>query len=260
MTTFGADVSNHNAGFKIAEAKKQGYDFFTAKCTEGTSYVDPYYNGFRADAQAAGVLFGAYHLLHRGNARKQADFFCQHIGDKSIPGQLDFEPMGDNPRVIDAVTFIRRCKKHGVQMKTDYLPKWYWQQLGSPSLRKRLPAEWQSSYGSNRHDHGAAVYPGDQSPAWDAFGGVTPTILQFTSTGLVDGYDGNVDLDAFRGSRDELAALGLFKDYGQPKERPHGGAHRKPRRRWFWFHGFWPRWHKAHPHRQVPEFVKGDKK
>lgn len=243
MTTYGVDVSNHNAGLSLAAVKAQGYDFAIAKVTEGTGYVDPFYQGFRADAQKAKMLFAGYHLLHRGQARKQADLFCTHLGDVTIPGMIDFEPMGNSkPRMRDAIAFLARCEKHGVHITLDYLPEWYWQAIGRPKLTG-LPAEVQSSYPSNRHDHGTSLYPGDSAAQWDGFGGVAPTILQFSSTGLIDGFAGNVDLDAFRGTRAELAALGLFKDYGHPAEHEHPRGNPHPAKHPS--HVPWVRWWRA---------------
>jgi hypothetical protein len=39
------------------------------------------------------------------------------------------------------------------------------------------------------------------------------TLLQFGSNGVIDGYAGPVDLDAYRGTLAQLAASGLFKDW-----------------------------------------------
>ena len=258
MTTFGLDISNHNAGLSLADAKRQGFEFVEVKCTEGTSYADPYYDGFRKDAQANGFLFAAYHALHAGNARAQADWFCSHIGDMSIRAMVDFEPFGDNPTRADAVAFVKRCREHGVTVTLDYLPNWYWLRL-AVALRslKRLPQLVSSNYPDRRHVHGSVGYAsagGDSGPGWARYGGRRPVIWQFTDNGLVDGYGGGVDLDAFRGSRSELAALGVFTDYAAKPERPHTPRKPKPkaRHRWFWFPGFWPRWHKANPHRKAP--------
>lgn len=224
MTIFGLDISNNNPSFPVADIKRQGYEFLMCKLTEGDSFYDGTFEEYRAAAEAAGLLFVAYHALHHGNPVGQADWFCQHLTDKSIPAMIDFEPFGDNPTKADALAFKKRCESHGVRVTLNYHPAWYWQQIGRPWLL-RLPRTVASAYPSKAHLHGSSLYPGDQGEGWARYGGRRPVIWQFASTALVDGYNGNVDVNAFRGTRDELAALGLFKDYA-PTPAPH--PHPKP--------------------------------
>jgi hypothetical protein len=49
---------------------------------------------------------------------------------------LDWETTtGSSPTVSDAVAFIDEFRKLGGTCNLAYLPKWYWQQIGSPSLQ-----------------------------------------------------------------------------------------------------------------------------
>lgn len=243
--TYGLDGSNNNPGLSLKAAAKQGFGFAMWKLSEGTGFHDLTFDAARAEAKEAGLLFAAYHALHRGNAVAQADFACSHLADKSIPLMIDFEPFGDNPLQADALAFARQCRKNGVRVTLNYHPHWYWQQIGSPGLA-RLPHLVSSAYPSSAHAHASELYPGDNSEGWQPYGGRTPTIWQFSSTARVDGYSGNVDVNAFRGTRDELAALGLFKDFsaGKPHPKPHPHPKPKPRKgpdhsKWYWFPGFW---------------------
>lgn len=216
MSTLGFDVSHYQSGLDVGSAKRQGYEFVIAKCTEGTGYADPAYDAFRKAAQANGMLFAAYHFLSHGNAAGQAALLAEHIGDKTIPVMLDVEANGAT--VADARDFRAACKRRGITVSLLYLPHWYWQRLGSPSL-----AGWRlvsSAYPSSAHAHGSKLYPGARGSGWAAYGGTKPVLWQFASTGKIDGYAGNVDLDAFEGSRAQLAALGVFKDYGHAKPAP----------------------------------------
>jgi hypothetical protein len=227
LTVYGFDIASHQAGLDVTKVAPQGFDFVVVKLTEGVGYTNPYFEAWRAQAQSAGLLFAAYHALHHGNGAAQADYFCSKLADKSIPAMVDFEPFGDNPTAVDAKAFVKQCAAHGVTVTLNYHPHWYWQSIGSPSLR-RLPAVISSAYPHNTAAYAAAGYKaagGDSGAGWAKYGGRKPIIWQYTSVGRVDGWSGNVDFDAYKGTRDELAATGLFKDYGHKKPAPQPKGH-----------------------------------
>lgn len=213
MTVFGIDVSHWQGALHLSNAKKQGYEFVAAKCTEGAGYADPTYASFRRQAEALGLLFCAYHFLRSdASATAQAENLAKHIGDKSIPVMIDCEVSGSSrPTIRHAAAFRNACVKRGLQVSVLYFPHFWWSETGAPDLSGWVL--WQAIYGANPPGHGAAIYPGDRSSRWAKQGGVTPSILQFGSLGKIDGFGGSVDVDAFRGTRDELAAKHWFKDY-----------------------------------------------
>jgi hypothetical protein len=220
-TTFGFDIASHQAGMDVRKVAKEGFDFLCIKLTEGNSYTNPYYLTWRAQAEEAQLLVADYHALHAGNAEAQADYHCAKKVDKSIPTMLDFEPFGDNPTRDDAKAFIARCKTHGVTVTLNYHPRWYWQSIGSPLL-VRLPKTISSAYPHNTPSFASAGYAaagGAKGIGWQRYGGRKPVIWQFMSVGRVSSWSGNVDFNAYKGTRDELAATGLFKDYA-PKPKP----------------------------------------
>ncbi len=96
---------------------------------------------------------------------------------------LDFEAgSGDLDNfwaVADAITAA------GAHVALSYIPHWYWQQIGSPSLTG-VPGLVASDYveGSG---YASALYPGDDSGFWTGYGGIDPVILQFTDTAQVAG-------------------------------------------------------------------------
>ena len=220
MTTFGLDVSHYQPPTQLRLAgdhlSAQGYAFVMAKASEGATYADPAYGQFRDAARRAGMLFAAYHFLSHGNFAAQAAKCSGVVNDPDIPVMIDLEAYGAT--LADAAAFRSEMSKRGYRVTLLYLPHWYWQRIGSPSL-----AGWtlvSSAYPSSKHAYGSALYPGDNGSGWEAYGGVTPTIWQFASSGQVDGYAGNVDLDAYKGTRAELAAAGLFHDFAAKTMRP----------------------------------------
>lgn len=98
------DISNWQAGFDPASAPVDGV---IAKATEGTTYVDPYCDGFVQKAKNAGKLWGFYHFAGSGNATAEADFFvknCKNYFGEGVP-VLDWE---GNQSVAWVNEFVKR--------------------------------------------------------------------------------------------------------------------------------------------------------
>ncbi len=103
------DLSHHNTLTSLQPAKDSGILGVIHKATQGTTYVDPTYEQRRALAQAAGLLWGAYHFGEAGNVDQQV----AHFLDVAKPGPtdllvLDFETntTGDTMSVAEAADFV----------------------------------------------------------------------------------------------------------------------------------------------------------
>lgn len=93
MTAWGIDISNHQAGADLSKAKAAGCAFVFAKATEGLTYTDDHFAGFRAQAKSLGLPFGAYHF-----ARPQAG----RTGDQEARAFLNVAGKPDGlPHVLD---------------------------------------------------------------------------------------------------------------------------------------------------------------
>lgn len=191
-TIFGPDVSNYQGGLRIQPATV----LLFAKCSEGTGYRDPTYTGFKSQAAAVGAVFMAYHFLRGGSAAAQADLAFSVVG-KATPLMLDVEANGAT--VSDVVAFRTRYRQLGGNLRAVYLPRWYWQNIGSPSLAPLDGLLLVSSAYTPYSDSGAG---------WAPYGGMTPKIWQFTDSFSYGGM--RVDFNAYRGTVDQLKAdLGL---------------------------------------------------
>lgn len=216
MTTFGIDISRYQAGIDLAKVREGGeIEFIIAKVSEGTTWRDPEFPKYAAEAKKHGFLFAAYVFL-RGEApvRAQVDNLKGALGadfDK-IPVILDLERTTgySQPTLGTANAFRDRAKMDGIRV-TDllYLPEWYWDVLGRPDTGGWHL--WQSRYGAND-----GKYPGDGAAAWTRRDGRPYAMLQYTSAGRVAGHSGGIDKNAFRGTREELARTGWFIDYKEP--------------------------------------------
>jgi hypothetical protein len=193
MTIFFGDIASYQAGLNLS-----GWPFVWVKATEGTSYFNPTYAGFKSQAASKGIKFGAYHALHNGNGAAQADYCFSKVG-AGVPVMLDWENFGDNPSVQTAIDFITRLRARGGSIKAVYLPKWFWEgNLGSPSL-SWFPANGCLLVSSNYTNYS------DSGPGWAAYGGWSPTQWQYSSTYSFNGQ--SVDINAYRGTIDQWWAL-----------------------------------------------------
>jgi GH25 family lysozyme M1 (1,4-beta-N-acetylmuramidase) len=93
----GTDVSNHSGSIDWSRLPAEGVKFGWAKATEGTSFIDSYFNANYHGAKNNGIYIGAYAFGRpdNGNGKAQADFLVDHsqyVNDgKTLPLQLDIE-------------------------------------------------------------------------------------------------------------------------------------------------------------------------
>ncbi|KAH9071025.1 glycoside hydrolase family 25 protein [Lactarius deliciosus] len=94
----GIDVSNWQGTLNWATIKSQGVQFAYIKATEGTTYIDPYFDHNYVGATNNGIIRGAYHFAHPGSSSgaTQANYFLAHGGGWSgdgitLPGAVDLE-------------------------------------------------------------------------------------------------------------------------------------------------------------------------
>ena len=132
MTIFYPDVSSGQTGVSFS-----GAPIAMVKATEGTGYTNPDYNAAKTRAKNAGAYFCAYHFLQEGNGAAQAVHAHSVVG--STPLMLDVETenlhgVTSNPSVTDVVDFVNQYRALGGISYLLYLPRWYWGDLGSPSL------------------------------------------------------------------------------------------------------------------------------
>ncbi|GAB2525423.1 glycoside hydrolase family 25 protein [Nocardia heshunensis] len=201
MTIFGIDISNNNGpDVDLAEVAREGFQFVFAKVTEGDGFIDYTWPAYRDAAHANGLLVAGYHYLRDDcDVDAQAELYLAHLGDAAI--MVDFE--ADSGGIETFWAFVNAVRARGRAVSLSYIPRWYWQRIGSPDL-SRVPGLIQSSYvyGSGP---ASALYPGDDSRFWDGFGGKTIDLLQFTDAAVVAGH--RVDANAFTGTLDQLRAL-----------------------------------------------------
>lgn len=215
MTLFGIDVSNHQRVFDFAQARREGYSFATHKVNEGT-WLDPYWPKNR-DALAAAFpdTHAGYVFCKVGtNPEAEADAYFAHGGTRTV--QIDYEDLDRNGSIEDLLRRVNAFLERGARLLPVYIPRWYWaSRMGRPDLSMlRDVGIWNSHYVKGE-GFGSQLYPGDdwtaewsrgEAGGWADFPGAPVRILQFSELATVAGRK-PIDVNGFRGSEEELAAL-----------------------------------------------------
>jgi lysozyme len=201
----GIDVSHHNGVIDWAKVAAAGIQFAFVKATEGGSVTDSQFQTNYSAVKSNGMIRGAYHFFHpKTDAMAQADN-CLKLVPALAPGDL---PPALDVEVTDDQSGSSIIA--GVQLWMNTVAA----ALGRQPLIYTSASFWNASMG------GSAQFSGH--PLWVAhytfkpqpniptgFGGYT--IWQFTEQGQLSGISGNVDLNRFNGSLEQLQVLAGLK-------------------------------------------------
>lgn len=207
MVTWIVDISNHQGLFNVGQAVSEGYSAVWLKATEGVTWRDGRFDDFARQTIAAKAIPGGYHFLRGGNGRAQCDAFygrlCDHGGPSGWLAACDNELDATWRDTVDF--FARWHELAGDHPLFMYSGDWWWSERGwdGSSL---TPYLWDSRY-VDGEGYGSTLYEDVPDSWWSPrYGGWNDvTVLQFSSSGRVAGQ--LVDVNAFRGSLDDLRAL-----------------------------------------------------
>lgn len=202
--TFAIDISHHqDKRLDLAQTRRDGCELAILKAGEGNSFVDPDFASNLAEARAAGQLVAAY-WYQRSSATA-----AQHVAKirDAVPRDVALIPDVEANSGGVALTrdLVAQLRAAGYRVPLLYLPRWYWQEIGSPSLAG-LPPLWSSRYPNNTVGLLASEWAEVPASYWTGYGGLDVSLLQFTSSARIAGYQ-PLDASAFRGTRDQLAAV-----------------------------------------------------
>jgi GH25 family lysozyme M1 (1,4-beta-N-acetylmuramidase)/LysM repeat protein len=198
MALNGYDISNHQRGLNVAAVPG---DIVIAKATEGLTFVDRYCDGFVQAAWKAGKLVGVYHFASgKATGRAEAEFFVKNV--KGYIGKavliLDWEASAIKRGPGYAKDFLDT-----VFRLTGVRPMIYMSQSTCTAYN------WAAVKAANYGLWVAAYYYGYKTIGYTpncplkgglgAFG--SAAMYQYTSSGRLSGYGGNLDLDVFYGDR-----------------------------------------------------------
>jgi GH25 family lysozyme M1 (1,4-beta-N-acetylmuramidase) len=201
-TLEGIDVSHWQNAIDWLAVAASGKTFSYIKASEDIDFVDQNYATNRAAANAAGLVVGAYHFAQpdasAGDAAAEADHFvdtAQPVAGDLLP-VLDLERTGSlSPTVLTA--WVR-----------DYLAR-VQERLGvhaviycSPNFWKNYMADttWFANNGYQVLWVAHWTTASDPTVPGGAWGANGWTFWQYTSSGVVPGIAGRVDLNRYNGS------------------------------------------------------------
>ncbi|MGQ0465697.1 MAG: glycoside hydrolase family 25 protein [Sporichthyaceae bacterium] len=185
-----------------------GVDFLFAKASEGRTFVDGYFAENRRRANAAGLLFGAYHYLSPGNGAAQAEAFHNRLlatgGTRGVMLMVDVEfsdqAMTRGPSYDDVLAFTRRLGELVPDRRIIvYTLGRYWGkesstgELGNPPAPPNTVLNWASYLQgrapafelADRVVNGSNPYLVNRVGTWENY-----TFRQFTSTATYRQYQG----------------------------------------------------------------------
>lgn len=198
---FGVDVSAYQGEVDWPQLARQGVTFAFCKATEGSGYADRTFRQNWANAQAAGILVGAYHFFsYDSPGETQAENFIAQVPvtPGALPPVVDIEFYGDkrqNPpgreeakAILDPL--LERLEAHYGQKPILYVTY--------RSYELYIKGEYEGY------------------PLWVTRPLLAPldkdwTFWQYSHSAHMEGYRGSeerIDLNVFRGSLEELFQMG----------------------------------------------------
>lgn len=193
----GIDISHWQTGIDLAAVPA---DFVIVKATQGTGYVSPDCSRQVETALKLGRIVGIYHYVGGGDAKREAAFFYENCRNwrSRVFWCIDWEAEQNsaygNTAYLDTVV-------GEVARLTGKPPIIYAGAVGFPwdVARRHNSGTWCAQYANmNRVD-------GYQTTPWNE-GAYSCTIRQYTGSGRLPGYNGNLDLNKFYGSAAQLRA------------------------------------------------------
>ena len=216
----GIDISYWNRDIDLERVNDlNDLDFNIMKATESVSDVDSQCDRFYQIAKRQGVKRGVYHLItSAARGKTQADYFLKHIEGYVHDAMLILDVEGTSSYYTrDVSTAVEFCER--IISKTSVVPVVYmnmstldaedWKPVVDLGCDLWIANYW---FGSRRVDW-SDMDPSEHMASPDEF--PYAALWQFTETGKVSGYDGNLDLDLAFMTRD------AWDLYANPK----GGSH-----------------------------------
>jgi hypothetical protein len=183
----------------LSQLKGQGFAGVVHKASEGNYFADRYWPICQDWCVHNDLSWLPYHYVTTDDPASQAQTFVNNSGGPNV--MLDVEANSGDINNFWAV--VNAFNNAGVNVSLAYIPRWYWEQIGSPDL-SALPANGIQLVSSNYPAGGGeaseiyAAAGGDNGPGWAPYGGATPAAWQFTDKANIAGK--TVDCNAYHGT------------------------------------------------------------
>lgn len=185
----GIDVSSHNGKINFERVSRAGIDFVIIKASEGAAFRDSRFASNYDSAKDNGLAVGAYHFFRFDvDGTLQARNFVETIGDRDfdLPLVIDVEEHG-NPYVFLRSKVVRQLRDMVDELTAlEYRVMIYTNKDGYYKFIK-----------DNFDDYPLWLCSLNRRPELDW------TIWQYSHWGVVDGIQGDVDLNRFYGNLEQ---------------------------------------------------------
>ncbi|MEM8577149.1 MAG: GH25 family lysozyme [Pseudomonadota bacterium] len=198
----GMDAARFQTSVDWARAKAVGIEFAFLKATEGGDLADPKFRDHWRGAGAAGIRRGAYHFYYFCTAPEvQAQWFIRNV--RRTPGMLppvldmEWNPFSPTCTVRPPAAEVQR------QMKIwlDIVEAHY----GQRPIIYTAPDFYEDADLQNFRGYEYWLRTTAKTPA-QAYPGQPWRFWQYTATGTLPNTPGDVDINAFNGTRAEWEA------------------------------------------------------
>lgn len=196
MTLNGIDISKWQKGLDLSKIK---CDFVIVKATEGIGYVDPECDRFYQKAKSLGKKLGFYHFARpSNNAVKEAQYFYQQTKNyfhEAIP-VLDWE-YKPTSNVAWANAWLDEVYRLSGVRPMIYMSESVVNANEWSAVVKGNYGLWVARYRDNNPDYNYDMTNAGKKPSvrwWSGY-----AMWQWTSSGRLNGYSGNLDCDVFYG-------------------------------------------------------------
>jgi GH25 family lysozyme M1 (1,4-beta-N-acetylmuramidase) len=198
MALKGIDISKWQTGIDLS---KVDCDFVIVKATEGIGYVDRKCDSFYQQAKRLGKKLGFYHFARptkNNDPVREADFFyenCKGYFGKAIP-ILDWEAENKQNVAYAKAWLDRVYQRSGVKpviyMSESVANAYNWSSVANADY-----GLWVAKYRDNNPDYNYNMANAGTRPRvkwWKFY-----CMWQWTSSGRLNGYNGNLDCNVFYG-------------------------------------------------------------
>ncbi len=203
-TIYGVDVSEYQSVISWKKLREnKGLEFVFIRASAGVNHRDKYLTYNWREAKKHGFVRGVYHYYRPNeNSIKQAENFLKQISleQGDLPPVLDIENYSQTQSLSSlksgVLKWLQKVEKETGVKPIIYTYYKYYESHFSDDERFNDYQFWLARYGRNQ------IYnkPGGNWIFW-----------QYTQFGKLSGVEGNVDLNVFFGSFQELSALLIDK-------------------------------------------------
>ena len=204
MSLYGIDISNHQSKMDLgAVLDRTNTSFVILKATEGVTFKDGQMDKFLNICKGRGVRFGLYHFARseKNTAQAEASWFYERFEEYIRQGLpiLDWESSG-MANVKWAKQWLDYIYKWSGVKPVIYMPESAVNAYNWSSVANAGYGLWVAKYRDHIVDSNYNMSTAGKAPSvkwWPFY-----MMWQWTSSGRLSGYSGNLDCNIFYGDKD----------------------------------------------------------